>query len=394
MGRTPPTYTRTRYANVYRRGRVLVYRFKDEHGKRVQRTYGTGTPKDAATAQANAQEQANRVRAGLEDPRLVAIAEHARRPIASIIDEYKAFLDAKGDSAPHVKETKRLLKKWAKDCNIATLGDGDAYALTVWLGDMKTSARTRNQFRTAVVALYAWAFAYGRIAWNPCPAGNVPRANEDADRRRLSRALLPDELSALLGSAPAKRAAFYTVAVWTGLRWREMTRFRWGDVDLEVRELVAGAGWTKNGKTDVLPIAEPAATALVSVRPDRCDLASLVFPTAPTIVTWKKDLRTAGIIGTKKDAEAGYVDERGRRLDRKCLRMTYATTLRDAGVDLRDAQRLLRHSDPKLTANIYTDVRLPNLAADLGRAVTYMSQKTSTSRDNRQRDATTAAKVG
>lgn len=51
----------------------------------------------------------------------------------------------------------------------------------------------------------------------------------------------------------------------------------------------------------------------------------------------------------------------GGLANRKCLRKTFGTWLKESRVDLRDAQRLLRHHDPKLTANIYTDTRLPAL---------------------------------
>lgn len=37
-----------------------------------------------------------------------------------------------------------------------------------------------------------------------------------------------------------------------------------------------------------------------------------------------------------------------------CLRHTYCTDLKDAGVDIRDAQYLMGHSDITMTANIYT----------------------------------------
>ncbi|MBL7218551.1 MAG: hypothetical protein ISS69_00425, partial [Phycisphaerae bacterium] len=78
-----------------------------------------------------------------------------------------------------------------------------------------------------------------------------------------------------------------------------------------------------------------------------------------------RDLARAGIITrhvkSGKETYTGYVDERGRRLDRKCVRMSFCTWLKAAGVDLRDAQRLMRHSDPKLTSGVYTDIRISNL---------------------------------
>ena len=43
------------------------------------------------------------------------------------------------------------------------------------------------------------------------------------------------------------------------------------------------------------------------------------------------------------------------KLDFHSLRYTFATKLARKGVSKRLAQELMRHSDPKLTANIYTD---------------------------------------
>jgi integrase len=47
--------------------------------------------------------------------------------------------------------------------------------------------------------------------------------------------------------------------------------------------------------------------------------------------------------------------------------LTYATLLARAGVSLVQAQRLMRHSDPKLTANIYTRLRLDDGHAAVAR---------------------------
>jgi integrase len=64
------------------------------------------------------------------------------------------------------------------------------------------------------------------------------------------------------------------------------------------------------------------------------------------------DLAAAGIPKT---------DERGRIVDVHSLRMTFGTWLARAGVPLTTAQKLMRHSDPKLTSNLYTDSALLDL---------------------------------
>src|SRR5262249_3535011 len=61
--------------------------------------------------------------------------------------------------------------------------------------------------------------------------------------------------------------------------------------------------------------------------------------------------------------------ETGAVLDFHALRVTLGTRLSDANVPLVRAQRIMRHSDPKLTANLYTKPASSDLRADLERAV-------------------------
>jgi len=66
----------------------------------------------------------------------------------------------------------------------------------------------------------------------------------------------------------------------------------------------------------------------------------------PTIETFRNDLERAGI---------PYKDAQGRFADFHSLRVTFCTNLQKAGVPQRVAQEIMRHSDLKLTAKVYTD---------------------------------------
>jgi hypothetical protein len=55
-------------------------------------------------------------------------------------------------------------------------------------------------------------------------------------------------------------------------------------------------------------------------------------------------------------------DDRGRTVDFHSLRHTFGTLLSVGGVNPRTAQQAMRHSDIKLTMNIYTDPRLLDVA--------------------------------
>ncbi len=71
-----------------------------------------------------------------------------------------------------------------------------------------------------------------------------------------------------------------------------------------------------------------------------------------------RDIAVAGI--TKQDARGCYVDVHA-------LRHTFATQLSRNGVSLRTAQAAMRHSDPRLTANIYTHPELEDVADAVNR---------------------------
>jgi len=69
-----------------------------------------------------------------------------------------------------------------------------------------------------------------------------------------------------------------------------------------------------------------------------------------------------------KRAGIQNADNRGRTIDFHSLRTTFGSHLARAGVDLSTAQKLLRHSTPVLTSNIYSVAGIN----DLGDAVERM----------------------
>ena len=62
-----------------------------------------------------------------------------------------------------------------------------------------------------------------------------------------------------------------------------------------------------------------------------------------------------------------YIDDDGRVVDFHALRATYITMLVKSGASVKEAQELARHSDPKLTMNVYTKLGIHDLAGALDR---------------------------
>lgn len=377
------TYRRTRYACVYWRGDSLYFTFRDERRQKQEVRFGAGSPLEASRAQQAAQERADLIRSGRLDPATEAAGEWSRTPIGEQIVEYRHHLEAVGDSPAHVKTVVAYLDRWSASCGVGSFAVADPGRAVRWLSDQGWSARSRNYARSSILGFCRWAAEYHRLA-NPCPAALVPKSSESADPRRPSRALAPAEIVYLLASVRAPdRRAFYAIAIYTGIRWRELRRLDWRGLDLGAGLIVVSAGQSKTGKAAELPLAARAARALDRWHAHLGRPASgPIFDREPRVKTWWADLDRArarwiarGASEAERSSRASStflarLDERGRQADRKACRLTFGTLLKSAGVDLRDAQRLLRHSDPKLTSNIYTDPRLADLRAGVDRLST------------------------
>jgi len=195
----------------------------------------------------------------------------------------------------------------------------------------------------------------GRVAENPLR--NVSHADVRGKQQRR-RAFTDEELDRLLAVAPPQVRLLYLAAAFTGLRVGELQQVVWSDIQLNHARphIVVRASTTKNRKEAVLPLHPQLLKELQALKTPAMKPESRVFyQHSHPNTRIRIDMRKAGIT---------RVDAMGRKLDFHALRYTFATKLAASGVSQRLAQELLRHSDPRLTANIYTDVtQLPTFAA-------------------------------
>ena len=68
-----------------------------------------------------------------------------------------------------------------------------------------------------------------------------------------------------------------------------------------------------------------------------------------------------------KEAGIADTDELGRKIDIHAMRHTFASELGRAGVGLTQAQHLMGHSDPKLTASLYMHLGVEDLRDAMSR---------------------------
>jgi integrase len=228
------------------------------------------------------------------------------------------------------------------------------------------------------------------IPANPAQRAPLPQAPEGRNRyltpeeweRVFRRCYIPPDKDGNAQAQWLQQAAGLAVAL--GPRRGELLNVNLPDIDMDSRIILLRR--TKNGKTRPAFINDLAMQVLESMgireRKRRKDRGKL-FPGIT-----KEQLSMRFIRACR---EAGVED-----FSFHDLRHTYASQLRMHGADLYDIQRLLGHSDPRMTAR-YThlsNAHLDSAAQRLNGVLRLPEPVSETSPGGDQNDGDTASKLG
>ncbi len=304
------------------------------------------------------------------------------KPLSEHIADWRLALEAKGNCVDHVKQFTSNIRRLADACGWRNLTDISATDVTVWISARRKesmSAGTINHHLRAGKAFCNWAIEVKRLTENSLKY--IPLLNADTDRRVERHPYTVEELGALLtaaergpivnGMAGSDRVLLYRTAVETGFRWSELHSLMRISFNFEAEPatVTIRAEDSKNGKEDTLPL-RPELAADLKAR------MALFLPTAKAFPgMWQAkgaamirvDLEAAGIIDRDANGNLITTDDCGLSYDFHGLRHTFATLGAKAGIPLAVMQKLMRHSDPKLTAGIYTHVLVADKADELAK---------------------------
>ena len=419
----------------------FVAKYRDGDG--LVREVSTGCKDETAARRVLAEweRKAELVRSGVMTGAEDKVSRHRGTALTDHFNAFDEHLTAKGSSTIYRTCVAQRLRRLATECAFAALSDLSREPLERWLAGQAgkgMAAKSRNHYRNALVTFCNWCVSTSRLASNPVAV--VGKANEKADRRRQRRALTEDELVRLLNVARERpllealtvrrgkrkgetnanvrpevrarlellgreRALIYKTFVLTGLRKGELAYLTVGQLSLEtpIPFVTLNAAEEKNRQgSEVVFRADLAADLrswlagkLVTVQveakrqgraiPARLPAHTRIF-TVPTglLRILDRDLVFAGIARLVEDPDGkkwiDKRDERGRTIDVHALRTTFGTLLSKGGVAPRTAQAAMRHSDIRLTMQVYTDPKLldvngalaalPELPLDSGRSAT------------------------
>lgn len=373
----------------------------------------------------NLERRAELVRAGVLSADEASASRHGSTGIEQHLDAWQDHLRLKGASKAWYSQARRRVMRVVADRRIKSLRGLTADAVETWLGEQAVlgmSAATRNEYRGTCVTFMNWCVRTKRVMQNPLLV--VAVASRRVDVRRQRRAMTEAELTRLLSAArqrplaeaemvrrgndkghrvakvaPAtrdrlerlgrERELLYKTLVLTGLRKSELASITIGQVEL------TGAGGhvellakdEKNRRGARMPIRADLASDLLAWLDSRLELARAQARAAgepiPLALSsrerlfrvpdklsriFNRDLVFAGLARVVRRGGREVVmktDDRGCTVDVHALRHTFCTHLAMGGVSQRIVQDAMRHSDPSLTANVYTDPRQLDVAGAL-----------------------------
>ncbi|MEE9369369.1 MAG: site-specific integrase [Pontiella sp.] len=304
--------------------------------------------------------------------------ESKTEPIIRHLSRYLSDLETTASNKNYIRGTEYRLRKLFLECEWTTLRGIKSIDFIEWRSDQVIAIKTLNAYLSSLNSFLGWLVGNEFLQENPISnIKHIPLRGRHSFRRR---AFTDNELDALLSSVSEWKRNAYIVAVTTGLRRNEIEQLEVGDLDIVNGRLLLRGEMTKNGETQYIPLHGDAYSVLRSLTEGKRPEEKILR--VPHIDTFKEDLKKAGI---------EYQNARKERADFHSLRHTFCTRLARTGIAPQAAKELMRHSDIKMTTQIYTDVgqleidsmisKLPSLFTATNTATKELKNATKTGKN-------------
>lgn len=243
--------------------------------------------------------------------------------------------------------------------------------------------QTCNHYIAAIKAFSRWLVVNRRLPDNPL--ASLERMNVETDIRCNRRALPGAELRTVIATAAASsrefrglsgrdRAVLYATAAASGFRAQELAALEPESFDLAgpVPAVTLPARVAKNRRAAVQPLPQDLARELTDYLADK-PAGRPVWPGS----WWDKaadmlriDLEAAGIPFILEAAAEEL------RCDFHSLRHSFVGLCEAAGLSVREAMQLARHSDPRLTLARYGRLQVHDLSSAVNRLPSLLDGRT------------------
>lgn len=380
-------FRRTRHQNgsLYRVERKTgpdVWEFRwyetNAEGRRIRRKAILGTVEEYATESA-AQSAADTLRTNVNEQKASQQFDSMRFEL--LWNHYR-----KEELAGKAKSTRLTYENYAKNW---ILPRWSAYLLreirTIpvqqWLNSLDMTNGSKAKIRNIMSGVFSHAIRWEFMKANPITGpGRKQGVRQSQKRQTVPVVLSVTQIRNLLAVLKPRERVMILLVATTGLRVNEMAGLRWRDVDFERLQLNIQCGWVlgelKEVKTEAsekpLPIDTSVAQALLTWRLSSpySDENDFVFASAR--MRGKQPL-TTGILFRRHVIP--YLEQAGigQRIGWHTFRRTVATLLTANGEDIKTVQELLRHANPQITMQIYSQAVTETKRAANARVATMIN---------------------
>lgn len=318
-----------------------------------------------------------------------------KQPLDELVVAFRDHLTAAGSAFRYVQATVRQIREFIAFANASTIptivvADAERYVEEI---RSKRSQKTRDNYAGALRSFGGWLKRTGR--WDVDPFSGLPTRTATKDKHRVFKrvsfmfaeaeqlveaAWARYESDKARGGTPAHknhgdivrdRQVLYWYALTTGFRANECASVHWEDLTLDGPKLaVRLAGMhTKNGDDALVPLQAFVAEAMKDMRKRRSvvQIADGKGPVQQTDKVFHVPDMVARLV--RKDAAfAGLIPQvslTSKRVDFHCLRKSCARILIELGVHPKHIQQVLRHSDIRLTMDLYGELGEDDLFREL-----------------------------
>jgi integrase len=281
-------------------------------------------------------------------------------PIEGHIDDYEQYLKDRGCSKAHISAVIPRIRRVLLGCKIKVISDINETRISRYISDIPNiSEQTKKHFVTNLKSFSKWMFE--RSLTSTDLLSRIQKSKV-INKKRIRRALTVEESANLLHTAKHsdvlyqgitgyERFLIYSLALNTGLRANEIRTLTVSDVNFVGHTITLKPQNEKSGKGNQIPLGEDLSELIRNFSSNKLPNAHILRVPLRTSDMLKIDLQAAGI---------EYKTEKGQA-DFHALRHTFGTMLAVSGTTPQIAQKLMRHSDPKLTQNIYTHLSINEL---------------------------------
>lgn len=249
----------------------------------------------------------------------------------------------------------------------------DVSVLTVdrYFADLGRSSRLEHEsldkVRDVLSSVLGSAVRYGLLIKNPVEGVRLPRRRRGKKNKPW---ITRPQFQSLIELMAEPYATMVYVAIYTGLRVSELIGLRWEDVhadSITIDERCCRGDWgapKSDASNDTIPVNRAVIerihrlkTLTVDVKAGRATRHyKVVKSDAPGDLVFQSV--STGVAMRDNNILKRHIKPAGRKLglefvNWRCLRTSYATWLKEAKADVKDAQKLMRHSRASTTLDIY-----------------------------------------